>query len=329
MASDKITLVLIVLAVLVLNSTGVINLGGLMSSGGDSVATADQTGTLCLNDGSVMTIGPADYRYRPTTSVTDQYHRVFVDGIDRGLKIDGTTMDVTTPTRIGGTDGSAVEIYYAENSTDFYASKHVFSVPCVSAFASGARPDSDAYKLVANSTTRTSLAEFNDDDALSNNCGTQNESIAADDSSNIDIKVTFPSKSGMSPYGDVIFSVLYNTSAYDEIELTSSDTVISEATVPQFRQSDNGSTGFGWKAFKFAGVEGMTTTIYRFNLYVESGSNDPTKGVAMPSADIRYFLDDQDYYLNSDTGIMELGAEDNDDNDVGATTVVSETICVQ
>ena len=332
MAKDTVTILLIIGAILLANSAGVLNLGGLLST--TTPATPEQEaeqGTLCLNDGAVMTIGPVEYRYNPATSVTNLYHRAYVDGVNRGLKADGSTMDVTTPTRIGGSDGAAVELYYAENATGFYAAKHAFSVPCVSAFASGARPDSDAYQVIANNTASTlTMTLFNDDDGLKNygadTDGATNESISADDSANVQLKINFGGKRGFSPYGKAILSYHYNSTAYDKIEITSSDTsVTQDADVPTFRQSANSTiAGMSIDAVSFPGVEGLTTSVYYFNVYIESSSLDPVHS----TSNITFFLDDEDYYLDTDTGKMVMGAENNDNTDIGDTKEHSARLLV-
>lgn len=320
-------IVLIIGAILLANSAGVINIGGLFAAKtGPAAATVTAEGTLCLNDGAVMTVGPAEYRYSPTTSVSNLYHRVFVDGINRGLKADGSTMDVTTPKRVGGTDGAAVEIYYAENATGFYAAKHAFSVPCVSAFATAARPDSDAYQIVANQTTTTmTISVFNDDDGLLNQ-ETNNESITANDAANLDIKVNYGGKRGFSPYGKIGITVKYNGTAFDEVELSSGDTTVTKGTVPTFRSNLNSSVGYTLETWEVPGIQSLTTIVQHYNLYVESSSLDP---VATNNEKISVFFDDQDYFLNTDTGKEEIGYEDNDNTQVGTTAEFSTGIRVE
>ena len=333
MKSDKIVVfVLIVLAVLLINSMGYINIPGLQAAGGDVVdkgTTGEGTGTLCLHDGSVMTVGPVSKRYAPTTSATSEYHRVFIDGIDRGLKIDGTTMDVTTPTRIGGTDGSNVEIFYAANSTNYYAAKQAFSVPCISSFSSGARPDSDAYKIVANATSATvTVSVFNDDDAtkMSTADSTNNESISASDSANLDIKINWPSKSGYSPYGKVYLTARYNTTTIQasKLDLSSNDVTVSDGTTPQFRVTANSASGYGLKTWTFPGYNSLTTLVQHFNLYVPSTTTDPVFG----GSNITVYIDDEDYFRNTETGVMELGPETNEYSNVGDTSTISATIVI-
>ena len=326
MAKDNLTVILIIAAVIIASQAGVVDLGGLFSASGADAAEADQTGVLCLNDGSVMTVGPSEKRYAPTTSVTGEYHRVVVDGINRGLKIDGTTMDVTTPTRVGGTDGSDVAIFYAENSSTYYAAKQAFSVPCVSAFSTAARPDSDAYQLVTMATTsQVAVTVFNDDDGLKNTAA-NNETMAANDASNMDMKVKFSGKYGYSPYGAILATVVYNSSIYDEVSLTSVDTTVSEGVTPDFRESESSASGYKLETFSFPGVEGLSVSEVNMNVYVETGSQGPTGTAA--SNDIAIYFDDEDYFLNTETGDMELGSEDNDDTDVGYGTDVSVTISI-
>lgn len=332
MAKDKIlTIALIVGAILVANSMGVINIGSLFSAAsGPAAAAADQTGTLCLNDGAVMTVGPIEYRYAPTTSVSGLYHRVFIDGINRGLKSDGSTIDVTTPKRVGGNDGAAVEIYYAENATGFYAAKHAFSVPCVSAFSSSARPDSDAYKVIANQTsTSLSLSVFNFDDGLVNSCASGSvsaETVGANDATNLKLRINANGKRGFSPYGKMLLTFKYNNTAYTKLELSGANNPVVIAT-PTFRASNNASTGYTLKTYAVPGEDSLTTVVQDYNIYIESGSLDPVDSTTNASR-IFITLDDEDYFLNSDTGKEELGAEDNTFSNVGVTQEISTGICI-
>ena len=89
-----LVIVLIIVGILFANSQGIINIPGLQSAADVDKTDDGVTGVLCLHDGAVMTVGPTMVRYAPTTDVSSEYHRVFIDGLDRGLKVDGTTMDV-------------------------------------------------------------------------------------------------------------------------------------------------------------------------------------------------------------------------------------------
>jgi len=326
MANDKILVwVLIVIAVLLIHSMGIIKIPGLQAAGGageDKLTEDDSSsGTLCLHDGSVMTVGPAQRRYAPTTAVTSatatMYHRVIIDGVDRGLKSDGTTIDVVTPTRVGGTDGSSIEIYYAENNSNYYAAKQAFTVPCASSFSSGARPDSDAYKVVANSTPTISV--FCADDGLLNT-DANNESMSADDSADLDVKLDWPAKKGFSPYGEVYFTVEFNDSAYDQqnFDLTSNDVAyVNDCNTPQFRSSENLTAKYAMKTWCFPGNEGLTTRVQRFNLHIDSSTLDPV--ATSGAGTISVYIDDEDWFRNSETGKMEIGPETDANADVGYT----------
>jgi len=329
MAKDRtFVFVLIVVAILFAHSAGYINLGGLLAAGGAEDKQEQEGTTLCLHDGATMTVGPAQQRYAPTTSVTSEYHRVYIDGIDRGLKSDGTSIDVATPTRIGGTDGSAIEIYYAENSTVHYANKQAFTVPCVNAFSSGARPDSDAYKLVANGTTATlTISAFNDDEGLKMQTDqSRNESISASDSANIDVKVNYPSKKGYSPFGKIYLTARYNATVIDgsDLVLTSNDVVVNDASTPQFRANAAAAAGLSMQTWSFPGYDSLATLVQHYNLYIESTTTDPT----YPGANITLYFDDEDWYRNSESGLMEYGPETDTDTDVGDTSSISQVLVI-
>ena len=99
----------------------------------------------CLeHDAITMTLGPSIYRYAPTTSIDtygNTYDRLFINGIDKGLVDDGSTKTVSF--------GDKVVVYYAENSSEFYAAKSEFSVPCSAAFDTASMDSNDQHKLIA------------------------------------------------------------------------------------------------------------------------------------------------------------------------------------
>lgn len=307
---------------------GLVGIGGapgtaaVAATGTPGTAAA---GTICIYDGATMTIGPMQKAYAPNYEVTGEYARVFVNSVDKGRKKDGSTIAVTY--------GDKIAIYYAENASGYYAAKQEFVVPCTASFSTAdSNLDGDKYKIIANgSTTSWKFQFYNDDDGELNTAGGSgpNESIAAADMSTNLLKLTWQSKSGFSPYGNAIITCRYNSSSYDELDLISTDVAVTSIPTPTFRSNAISKAGFSMESWQFPGWATESTKVVEFFLTIDSDdTNDPQEGATW-LANVSCWLDDQDYFKNTVTGAMELGAETNEDADVGYTTDMHSSLVVQ
>ena len=149
----------------------------------------------CSDPSVTLTVGPMQKMYAPTTSVATEYARLFVEGIDEGLKVDSATKGVSWEDK--------VEVYYAENSSTYYAAKTAFEVPCKSTINSQ-KYDGDAHKLYQlDGSTNLNFKFFCEDDGLLNADSTAEEEIAAGDIVSISGVVRGQYEDAFSPYGGV------------------------------------------------------------------------------------------------------------------------------
>lgn len=266
-------------------------------------------------DGTTLYVGNMEYKFDPTTSAatetSDVYKKyngdyVFVDSKNKTQSIE------TQP-------GDQYKIIYAADSSVFYANEAMITVPCAAAFYTS-EVDNGAYLVVANKTP--TITVFNDDDGLKNTA-TNNESLAANDVANLDMKIVYASKGGWSPNGDNIITVKVNSTVISDVTLSSSEVTVTPADVPSFRSSTNSTTGCKLYSFKHPGIETESTKTIRYTLTLESSSTEPTGGATHQHV---IFLDDEDFYRDSDTGKPAFGAEDEDDADVGHTTEIATII---
>jgi len=277
-------------------------------------------GDICQYDGTVMTIGPAQKKYVVTTAVTTEHHRIYVNGVDKGLKIDGTTMDVSYKDK--------VTVVYAENSSTYYAAKQDFVVPCVKTFSTADDAlDGDKFLLldeIAN--TSITITFFNDDETV--NTLTNNQTIGASDQVVMRGKFKYAAKSGWSPYGKTYLSFKYNNTAYDEIIVSAvtSGMTVTEADTPNVRETTTpAASGYSWKTYTIPGVDAKDAVTQEILINIDS---DDTANPTGLEGHIEVYMDDEDYYQLSTSPSEEFGVETDLDGDVGCTDDVIETIAL-
>jgi len=282
--------------------------------GGDTQAVDDgssvaQRPERCYIEDTTLTVGPAERMFAPTTKATTSYHRVIKNGVDKGLYLDGSTLTANP--------GDQVAIFWGENDTTYYAAKQEFTVPCNGEVTAGEMPDSNAYKMYSNGTGVTVRA-FNTNDGNKNTDGV-NQSLSAGDVETLDVELRGVYQKAMSPYGKIVVVIEANKSVYDELRLGSFET----ATKPDQHTVENADK----QTWTFEIPNLISNAQLDTNLVVDVDDTvDPT-AVDDAAHDILLTLYDEDWYQNSDTGVMEFGAETNRDADVGfaVTTLTIHT----
>ena len=261
----------------------------------------------CSDPSVTMAIGPMSKMYAPTTSVATEYARVFVEGADKGLQVDSATMGVSWKDK--------VEIFYASNSTTYYAAKSAFNVPCKSTIDTQTY-DGNAHKLYElDGSTNLNFKFFCEDDGLLNANSSAEEEIAAGDIVSISGVIRGQYEDAYSPYGGVYATIKYNSTAYDDIDfkVDTAGFSVSDATTPTVRSNAASATGYALKTVKIN--KGLISNEYMdFTLTIDAhDTNEP----AATTGDIVIYFDDEDWFRNTDSGLMEFGPEDNDDAIVG------------
>lgn len=287
----------------------------------------------CIYDGAVMTVGPVEKKYAPTTSMSGDGIRVFINGKDRGVQTDGATMDVNYK--------DDVVLFYAHNATDaeasknrYYTAKQEFTVPCTSAFstADDEVDPSDAHSIILGSLP--TIAFFNDDTGLLNQ-KSANETMAASDVANMEMKVVYSSKGGFSPYGNKIICAVYNTTLVDDISLSviSGVSSVSSADTPQIANNQGAqlgsSTGRSLDCWSAPGHHSLDTVTEKYTVTVETKAVTPVaKSIhhAQQKNGVNISIYDENWYRHSETGEMLFGAENDVDGEVGLFSTANGSI---
>jgi len=306
----------IVLAVLVygLNIGGIQapinNFLGSLTGAAPPVAPGAPDG-LCIYDGTTMTVGPMKQKYTPGTSMTDEAARLYVNGVDKGLKMEASEQSVTV--------GDEVELYYAENSTNYYAAKHAFTVPCAATFSSGDEkvdPELRHQVYEMNDGANFTVTVTNEDGTI--NSGAANEALGAGDvdTLEVDIKGTF--EDALSPYGKALVICNLNSTAYDDLTITGEGATRFSGSVPSQVLSTRSSTDM-MRGYEVPALDGSTKKKLELQFVIDADDTiEPTNG-GEEAGNISCHIFDQDWYQNSDTGKMEYDYWDNDDANVGIT----------
>jgi hypothetical protein len=267
---------------------------------------------ICIYDGTTMTIGPMKKKYAPSTSVSGEWARLYLNDVDEGLKADSSTVSVTY--------GDKVKLAYAINSSVYYAAVDEFSVPCkatvstASSLVAGENKPHELYQQNAGLTANIN----NEDNSV--NSGANKQAIGAGDN-DIEVEVSLKGtyEDGWSPYGKLIASCQYNGTQFDEVKLGT----FATASCPSVTTDPLTDTTNDKQCFELPGMDGVENKKEEFTMIIDA---DDTVN---PNTDIVCTLFDQDYYVNSDTNEVEGPAvEDNDDTNVGLTTDLSFTVYV-
>lgn len=261
----------------------------------------------CYIEDTTLTVGPGERMFVPTTKTTSTYHRVFTNGVDRGLSLDGATLGVNP--------GDEVAIYWAENDSNYYAAKQEFTVPCAGMVTAGEMPDSNAYKLYYNG-TGPAIRIYNTNDGNVNTgtatCaeGASNQSLDAGDVKTLKFEMDGQYQKAFSPYGNMIVVAEGNKSVYDELKLGSFEKV---ATPDQHTLQNADAQAWTYKLPNLISNAALST-----NLVIDvDDSTAPYSTAGVTGHRITLSFYDEDWYQNSDTGKMEYGVETNRDADVG------------
>ena len=271
--------------------------------GGGAAPTNDIFAGKCLeHDAITMTLGPVMQKYAPDTSITYLWDRLIVNGVDKGLKQDGTTMTVTF--------GDKIDMYYAENSSTYYAAKQSFTVPCAASFdTAGLGDEAQLFSQVT-----PVLSVFNDDDSLKNT-GTNNESMTADDTAQLELVMTFPGLGGFSPYGKVYINFRANDTSFEDVVLSGDG--VEDASTSEYRSKSNTSTGYDLYTFAVPGREGKGALKESYTLELTTTSTLTATAAEPGNSTILVSLDDEDWYRHTKTGEMLFGPDNNEKADVG------------
>lgn len=313
--TDPKTLLLIFGVLVLLNVGGIGDKFWGMFDSGVTPAGGD-TDIPCLHDGATMTIGPMQKMYAPGTDVSNEYARVFVNGVDHGLKADSANVEVSP--------GDKIDIYYGENSSSYYAARQSFDAPCKSDFPSGdSTLDNDAYKLYApfhegtlNITNRLVCFSDDDDTVMTDSIAqtaSGPEDITDSEQPVIECKLMGVPKRAFSPYAPGGLCFYYNSTTYDSITPQDKDeNAFSAIAKPTFLTPDETS----WDEICFEVPSLISSEELEFDIVFDVADSGATNE---ESNNVTVVLIDQDWYRDSVSGEMEMGFANNENSNIGTT----------
>ena len=282
------------------------------TTGTTATTTTSGAPEICIYDGTTMTIGPMAKKYSPSTSVSGEFARVFVNNVDEGYKADASTLGVTY--------GDKVKIGYALNSSVYYAAIDEFTVPCKatvstasSVVANAAKP-ADLYQMNAGLT-----AVVNNDDNSVNANGNKQAIGAGDNDIEVAVTLRGTYEDGWSPYGKLTASCQFNGTTFDKVTLGTFKSV----SCPSVKTDALTDTANEKLCFEMPGMDGVNTKKIDFSTIIDADN------VNNPATNIVCTVFDQDYYANTQSGLIEGPAvEDDQNNNVGLTSDLAFTIYV-
>lgn len=310
MAKDNTNLILVIVGIL----AAVYFLGPTLCSDFDICIMQEQqpapatpaepgvTALGCIHDGATMTVGPMQERWNPTTDVSGKAAKVFVNGVDRGVKVDSATLDVDYD--------DLIDIYYAENASaaQYYTNHESFRVPCDSSFASAEFGDGEL--LVSIDAGTLNFKVFQDDDGLLNAVGAT-EAITSGEVVQLPIHFHPNYEDGWSPNCPGVVVLEGNSTVFEHLE------IVGYALAPTPRQWTASNTSVASWAYYVPSF--VPTASGSYDERVESLLIKATS--VDPATDIITSWYDCDWFPNTNTGVMEQGVEDNDNSDVGMATI--------
>lgn len=259
----------------------------------------------CLHDRVTMTIGRHEDIFKPTNDVTHLYSRVFINGKDRGLYVDGSTITMTY--------NDEVEVYYAINASEYYANVDNFNVPCASAFASSEL--GEAYRVYkSNNEDSTNISDqwycWRPADKTKQSSSNK-IAVSSGQYYTVECEFDYITYEAFSPVGKPAICFDYGSSNFtDRVKIINGNNV----NVP-----GNLDTTFGdvntMECWDFPNLLDKTVK-YRILLYPAQDS----------PGDIKMYLIDQDYFRNSRTGDMVLDYVDEFNQDLGSLYEVTQML---
>jgi len=249
--------------------------------------------------------------YQTGTKITTEYAKVYNNGFDEGL--------VSTNAGTFEADvNDKIRLYFFENSSTYYTQKKEITIKD----EGQAKYQGDAMQI----DTSPTLTFYNDD-------GDSNtaQSIGADTVKTVEIKYAATSKrafgnpqcSSVGGVQEMTICFHYNTSAYTSVEMKdASGNKASSSAVPN-KLAAYGNTSFGWSCYKAAGIKNSGEQRYKVDL--TSGTPDP---LGSQGNYVSVYYEDCDFDIDADNSAEIWGFEDEDNNDLGSTTLTRDLITV-
>jgi len=318
----EIALIIGILAIVLQNFGFLGGAGGVItSSGGLPVIQAPRPTTQLAADGvcpvgGVIEDSTITFDWKDKFTATDTTNGNVYISVDGGSPYNTTAGD-------GGTKvlnpGQKVDVWFAFDSPNYYSEKKTFSVPCE---GSPSPWQADLYK---NGTITFKLTSQDDDTALGGTC-TNIESITAGQNIVLSGSVVVETDRGF-PHGGVwVVSAPFNSTGLkkDRLDITLDGTKLTKVIVPDIHPNAavNALTAADVDEIAFEVPANLLVTNREIPYTITFELNSPGSigGPLFNNTNFTFY--DYDYYV-ADDGSIKLGAEDDNNANVGSDSVLN------
>lgn len=311
---------------------------GTTSSGGSSTVTVGGTVNTPATS-ATLTLKSATDRYAPSTTVSNIFHQVYLNGGYQGYFADGATMTVTSGDTInvitGANSSTATPGFYANQVTFKIGNKGAYTLN--SLWDTAGAPltdvtyvagDKNALALVGNATPTIVVQ---DNLGQVQTLGTNTIALGAADPGNkcATITVTSAAKKGFSPFASP--EVICNMNKFYMKQIVGEDMSNSPFPVGVSLRQYVPSAPAGEQvvnitpqSFVLNGFVQGADTKFKVCFLTDDTNDPPASGMANVTCN----LYDQNLYRNTITGAVQSGYETNAGVDVGTSTVPTFAVAI-
>lgn len=267
---------------------------GLSATGVSPQEEAGAQG-ICLVEDTTLAL-QGEKSFSPGTSVSGEFHRLFVNGIDKGLKADGSTTTVSP--------GDELKVIFGENSSTYYSNEIIMSVPCSGTY--------DMKGSLCQYDSSPSITVWDEDNAVLS--ASHAQAMGASSSYTLPFKIQATNDMCVGSVehkgsGNVL-CVQYNKTNFQSIEVEGA----KKAGEPYNTDADNASTGSSAHSCYFVEPVGDNGKI-EGSFVIETTSVNPSV-----QANMTIYLFDVDLDVDQDDLSTINDIQDEDSNDLGYTT---------
>jgi len=245
--------------------------------------------------------------FKQGTALTAEWVRILQKNGDGIEDLQYTSLDSGTQSTEPHQD---YLLYYGENSSTYYTAKETYNAPAQDA------TDNKKAKLctIDTSPTLTSFDEFGRPQAP----GTNVQSLSVDDQKNLKVRVKVSADEcygNPNAPGDNAICFRYNSSKYDKVETTT-----GTQDIPYIVANKNASAGYSLSCYKLPKMIDTEEVDLTLNIEVAStytaASGDNTSSIS-------FCVDDIGFDLNADDLTEIWDFQDEDNNELGVTTLTA------
>lgn len=251
--------------------------------------------SLCAVEDTTVTLNMHN-KYTISTGLTAEWARVFVNGADLGLKVDGATFTASPYDNL--------RIIFGENSSTYYSVEKPLTIPCA-----GTKQYDIGIGAYDSSPTVTLWLE--DGSVMSS---TNAQVMTTDSTYTLPFRVRSSAKTDAGsldhPGLGNIWCVHFNQTEIDKVEVFKDGIEMQSAKVPR---SLAAATGFEDNCYYTATIGNSAYADY--DMLFDTASTQPSSAY-----NATYYLYDVDIDLDADTLVTINDVEDEDFNDLGYTS---------